>query len=171
MRVCRVCIELKDLSEFEYYRPGSLRRQCRDCRLGIKNVQRQEGWGWAVSIVNSAKNRAKKRGWAFNITPEWVLSQYTGICPVFGIPLKRNKGLADDSPTLDRVDNSRGYTKDNVIIVSMKANRSKNSLSLNEIEQLFNYYRTHHAHSNPGASPRAYCNQVNALRGARNATG
>lgn len=46
------------------------------------------------------------------------------------------------SPSLDRVDNSLGYIKGNVIIVSMKANAIKNSATVLELEQVARYYKS-----------------------------
>ena len=39
----------------------------------------------------------------------------------------------DNSPTLDRIDNSAGYVPGNVWVISSLANRCKNDLSADEI--------------------------------------
>ena len=59
-------------------------------------------------------------------------------CPVFGIDLKFD-GDRDSSPSLDRIDPSKGYTKENTIWISFKANRMKSNLSINELIKIKNW--------------------------------
>ena len=40
------------------------------------------------------------------------------------------------SPSLDRIDPNRGYTKDNIIVMSYRANRIKNDATKEEIKKL-----------------------------------
>lgn len=48
--------------------------------------------------------------------------------------------LRDNAPSLDRIDPRGGYTKDNVIIVSFKANRIKSNASVSEILMVGRFY-------------------------------
>lgn len=58
-------------------------------------------------------------------------------CPVFGLRLRSNAGtVADDSPTLDRLDHAKGYTRDNIAVISMKANRAKSNCTAAQIKML-----------------------------------
>jgi hypothetical protein len=53
---------------------------------------------------------------------------------MLGIPLKFNKnGANDDSYSLDRIDNTKGYTKDNVQIISLLANLLKSKGTLDQL--------------------------------------
>jgi cupin superfamily acireductone dioxygenase involved in methionine salvage len=91
-------------------------------------------------MVSAAKVRAQKRGLAFNITKIDII--IPEVCPVLGIPLKHNsRHMGDSSPTIDRIDNSRGYTRDNIVIISMKANRLKSNATLEEIQQIAEFYK------------------------------
>lgn len=73
--------------------------------------------------------RAKARKLPFNLTLDNPPLPET--CPVLGIPLKFNSvGWNFDSYTMDRVDNTKGYTTDNVVIMSHKANMMKSSGTL-----------------------------------------
>ena len=45
----------------------------------------------------------------------------------------------DNSPTLDRIDNTNGYIKGNVQWLSRKANQMKSNATLKEIGKLYNY--------------------------------
>jgi len=65
-------------------------------------------------------------------------------CPVFGTKFKfgtyhdwsdRQKGMS-----VDRIDNSKGYHKDNVVVVSFKANTMKSSATLKELYQVADFY-------------------------------
>jgi hypothetical protein len=92
-------------------------------------------------LVQQAGSRARRLGLDFDLTEADLTLPAT--CPVFGIPLVVGAGRKHDgSPSLDRVDNSRGYTKDNTVVVSFRANRAKNDLSLAELQTLVRFYET-----------------------------
>ena len=56
------------------------------------------------------------------------------FCPILGIPLIRVGTIAtDNSPSIDRIDSTKGYIKGNVQVISKKANTLKNSSSLSEL--------------------------------------
>lgn len=86
-------------------------------------------------MFNKAKSRAKKKGLSFTIKIEDIaIPEY---CPVFGLKLEQNPKLfGDNSPSLDRIDNLRGYEPDNIQVISFKANAAKKNLTVSEIEQL-----------------------------------
>ena len=90
-------------------------------------------------LLSNAKERAKKLGLEFNLSIEDI--KIPRFCPVLGIPLKVNKGkVGPSSPTLDRIDNTRGYVKDNVIVVSHRANTIKSSARLEELRFIWAFY-------------------------------
>lgn len=63
-------------------------------------------------------------------------------CPVFGIPLFYSPGgRTNNSFSLDRVDNSRGYVKGNVRVISFRANQMKGDLTIDEVENLLAYMK------------------------------
>lgn len=81
------------------------------------------------------KTRAKRNGVPFTLTLEDIV--IPPLCPVFHIPL--TCGSREDnelSPSLDRIDNNKGYIKDNVWVISRKANTIKNNASLEELKAL-----------------------------------
>ncbi len=69
------------------------------------------------------------------------------VCPVLGIPLSekcvsRKKAIKlDSTPTLDRRDNTLGYVKGNVFVISHRANRIKSDASAEELRRLWLYAR------------------------------
>lgn len=86
----------------------------------------------SYSMWTNAKKRAKDKGWDFDLVLEELVIPET--CPLLGIPIhKGENGYCDNSPTLDRINPKGGYTKDNVWIVSMRANRIKDNATLDEL--------------------------------------
>lgn len=65
------------------------------------------------------------------------------VCPILEIELKygTNKA-ADNSPSVDRIDNSKGYVKGNIHIISYRANRLKGDGSLEELTRIVEYLTT-----------------------------
>ena len=76
-------------------------------------------------LVNSARTRCKKSGIFFDITREDIV--IPEFCPVLGMKLipKRGAGRTQSAPSLDRKDPTKGYTKDNIQVMSDLANRMK----------------------------------------------
>lgn len=94
------------------------------------------------SILTSLRASAKKRGIPFDLTTSDL--DETGIpitCPVLGIPIHFNRGKAcDNSISVDRIDSTKGYTKDNIIIVSQRANSLKSNATLEEMKRIVDFY-------------------------------
>ena len=93
-------------------------------------------------IYNNLKASAKRRKIEFtlDITDIYLLS-IPVTCPVLGLPLHWYRGKAqDNTPSIDRIDSSLGYTADNIEIISLKDNRAKNNLSISEIVKMGIYY-------------------------------
>lgn len=56
-------------------------------------------------------------------------------CPLLGIPLNSAApSQAPEIPSLDRIDNTRGYTKENVWVISWRANVLKRDASFEELQ-------------------------------------
>lgn len=92
-----------------------------------------------VMLIN-AKQRAKRFGLECTLTLADIKIPET--CPVLGIPLIIGLTMrGDNSPSLDRFDNSKGYTPDNVRIISFRANIIKRDATLAEIERVAAYMR------------------------------
>jgi hypothetical protein len=86
--------------------------------------------------IDSIRKRSIKKGLAFNLVAEEFLPIPT-VCPLLGIPLFYTRNaITDNTPSFDRINPLLGYTKDNVWIISSKANRIKSNAQINEIELL-----------------------------------
>ena len=83
-----------------------------------------------------AKSRAKKVGVEFSISEEDIV--IPTHCPVFGVELRYDRGRKNrnDSPSLDRIKPENGYTKDNIWVISYRANRIKNDATVGELKML-----------------------------------
>lgn len=92
-----------------------------------------------------AKQRCKETGKEFSI----VVSDITipNICPILGIELNMNSGKSGayrNSPSLDRIDNSKGYTKENIQVISQLANAMKCHATKEELLRFANWiYKTY----------------------------
>jgi hypothetical protein len=74
--------------------------------------------------LNGVKKRAKQKGLDFDITVADVIPPE--FCPVLGLKLERGKGTTlPNSPSVDRIDPSKGYTKENIQVISQLANSMK----------------------------------------------
>ena len=60
--------------------------------------------------IGAAKQRAKEKGTEFSITEsDLTIPEF---CPILGIPLIRVGTIAtDNSPSIDRIDSTKGYIK------------------------------------------------------------
>jgi len=81
--------------------------------------------------------KAVARGLPCDLTPEDLLPLPL-VCPVLGITLSTD-GDKDSSHSLDRIDSSLGYTRDNVRVISWRANMLKNNATLEELVLLGQY--------------------------------
>lgn len=89
-------------------------------------------------MYSRVKSRAKQKGISFNIDKTDII--IPEFCPVLGIKLVPKlggkKGYYPDSPSLDRIKPSLGYIKDNIRVISARANLLKNDASIDELEKV-----------------------------------
>jgi hypothetical protein len=95
-------------------------------------------------VLQSIKDRAKKKGIAFDLDLSDIL-EYS-VCPVFGYALERGDGCVKyNSPSVDRINPTQGYTKNNIQILSNKANSMKQDATPEELlkfaEWIFKTYK------------------------------
>jgi hypothetical protein len=97
-----------------------------------------------VKLLNAARRRSREFGLDFDITKEDI--PIPEFCPVFGIKLEPSVGevrkditLLNASPSIDRIDSSKGYTKNNAQVISFRANNLKKDASLKEMKALVRY--------------------------------
>ena len=89
---------------------------------------------YARYMLDRCRGRSRAKGLECTITVSDI--QIPDVCPILGMPLKRNKGAgraAPDSPSVDRIDPLRGYVPGNVQVVSYKANAMKSNATPDEL--------------------------------------
>lgn len=85
----------------------------------------------------NAKIRAKRAGLPCTINVLDVMGIVVDTCPLLGLSLIYATGkIHDHSPTLDRKICERGYTKDNIAVISHRANRLKSDSTVEELQTL-----------------------------------
>ena len=104
-------------------------------RLVEANPQNRQ---YKVTMLRKARNRAKRRNIYFDITLDDITIDRE--CPILGIPFEVGSDNWQNSPSLDRIDNKRGYEKGNVIVVSMMANSIKNQATPSQIKKVGDFY-------------------------------
>ena len=86
-------------------------------------------------LLKNAKNSALRKGLDFDLELSDII--IPDICPILGIPLINPEEFYTPYhkavPSIDRKDSSKGYTKDNIWIISYLANRMKSEASTEEL--------------------------------------
>ncbi len=146
---CKVCMtEL--LRQWRKDHPTAYRNQhTRNGQKRKQRIERDEAYrekqreykrmnskkNFISGILGRAKQRAVKYGIPFDLVPSDI--HVPEKCPLLEVPLVLGtKGNYAYSPSLDRVDPAKGYTRDNVRIISTLANTMKNNATR---QQLFTF--------------------------------
>jgi hypothetical protein len=122
----RECTKCKSI--FEITSKMTLCKKCNSERVKSQTPE------WKMH--QRAKQRCKETGREFNLLVSDIV--IPDVCPILGIKLNMNSGKSGayrNSPSLDRIDNSKGYTKDNIQVVSQLANAMKCHASNEELHK------------------------------------
>jgi hypothetical protein len=113
-----------------------------ECRTISKEKYEKLGAEYIKHMWWRAKKRAEKKDIIFDISIVDIV--IPDVCPVFGFKFEVGigKGPSDKSPSLDRIDNSKGYIKENIQIISFKANKMKNDCTTEDVEKLLWFMKT-----------------------------
>jgi hypothetical protein len=89
-------------------------------------------------IVYLAKHRSKKSNRENDLSLDFLKQLWNkqkGLCALTGLTMQHSigKGKLFNNLSIDRIDSSKGYTKDNVQLVCSVVNRIKSDLSLEEL--------------------------------------
>lgn len=98
----------------------------------LENKRKEFLKNYKKQILHRARTRAMVKGLEFNIDESDIV--IPEICPILEVPIVvGTKGDYEYSPSIDRIDNSKGYIKGNIQIISKKANSMKNSATPTEL--------------------------------------
>ena len=86
-------------------------------------------------LLQRCRDNARHKGIEFSLEISDIV--IPEVCPVFGVPMDRGGSYA---PSVDRIYNDQGYTKENIVIVSWRANRLKKAMTMGEIQALATFY-------------------------------
>lgn len=116
--------------EREYYRKNS-----------TKHLQKSKKWRDTVKgtfrfMHLSAKQRAKRKKLEYSLSVDVLIlisESQNNQCSLTGIPFDLKSSheyrVRPFAPSIDRIDNSKGYTLDNIRIVCIIVNKAKNEYS------------------------------------------
>ena len=126
LKKCTKCGEIKLVEKFssDKSKKDGLHSHCKKCKA--QDQQRRINCNREKNLLTVAKARAKKKGLDFNLEVN-----------------KGGKCNSPNSPTLDRIDNSKGYVKGNVQIISWRANKIKADASLEELRKIVAHMEKH----------------------------
>lgn len=92
-------------------------------------------------LLNKAKTGARSKGLEFSLTEEDLYIPL--VCPILGIDLvvfNRKGTSAANTMSIDRIDSNKGYVPGNVMVISWKANRMKQDLSIDMMKRFIEVY-------------------------------
>lgn len=107
------------------------------CGLGSVYIKRS---------IRSAIARARKKGYQNYDSKEDLYNYLMSIggvpkkCPILGLDLVYGGGSSGNSPSLDRIDVTKGYVVGNVWYISARANMMKNNASFKELQKFSKYF-------------------------------
>ena len=106
-------------------------KQCSSIKYKETSIERK--------LFNAAKKRARAKGIEFSLSITDVV--VPSHCPMLGIPLYPTSGQAAhaNSPSIDRLDSSKGYIPENIVIVSHRANMIKSNSTPAEMRMIADY--------------------------------
>lgn len=121
-------------------------------RLKIKSKPREKSITKSVRYTDEKLRRcrvkytlkrvnSRKKSIEFSIPFESI--RFPETCPILGIKLDYFRTtIGDNSPSFDRVDPTKGYVVNNVVVISQKANRIKSNATYEELLKITNYIKS-----------------------------
>ena len=113
--------------------------QCKQCQS-----KKYKSLDPRIKLLNAARSRAKRDDLPFGIIIDDI--EIPKYCPVLGIKLtdgtgsgSKNAGKNLTSPSLDKMNPSKGYVPGNICVISKLANTLKGSASEAEIRAIIAY--------------------------------
>jgi len=162
--VCSVPLEIKETSfkkgNCYAYNYKNYMYRCNTCHNKMKREVAKRGRRnktvgstyHLASMQKGARARAKKNNLPWDLSCNYLREIMTDTCPILGIKFElnkngqkwgkgKNKNNWQTSPSIDRIVPKKGYTKDNVIIISLMANSIKSQATPDQIQKVATFYK------------------------------
>lgn len=124
-KTCSCCGKQQEYTRKDHAKQSYLSdKQCKSCVSKSKGFLNNKPVGDKMRLFNKFSKSAKSRNIDWNITLDEMFSSYNKKCSLTGweIDISYNKCTA----SLDRIDNSKGYTNNNIQWVHSMVNICKN---------------------------------------------
>ena len=139
MKICKDCQQQKELTAFYYNKKKDLyETSCKVCRAKRKRLYISSSpKEYIKNLVHQSKNRSRA-GLFFSITPDEVYEIYQkqkGKCAISNITMSYVKDGKGDlinnykNISIDRIDNAKPYSIENVQLICVALNFWKRNLS------------------------------------------
>lgn len=118
-----------------FIRTSSRSKYCGECRIIVsRSSNRPDPLRRRKAVFNSLRRKALRKGLKFDLAFDDI--KIPERCPALDCELiPQEKQASFNSPSIDRIDPTKGYTKDNVQILSRKANAMKSNASRKELRK------------------------------------
>lgn len=150
-KTCKICGETKSVDNFYESQRGF---KCKKCACGLgreykrekrKNLDFRKVEGvkqkerrvrlWQNTLINDSKNRGDQHTLKVGDINH-MFEEQKGLCYWFKVPLIPSENSKHpQQPSLDRLDGTKGYTKDNVVLACYSANIGRNDNSVEVWEE------------------------------------
>jgi hypothetical protein len=142
-KVCPCCLVIKPIIDF-YFVKGKPKSYCKPCHIRTNNqdkerrkinsaeyYQRRKETNPELFLWKQAKHRSYWDYDDMEFTIEVSDIVIPDKCPYLNLPF----GDGEMAPSLDRIDSTKGYIKDNIRVISRLANRMKTNATEEELIQ------------------------------------
>lgn len=158
-RICSKCKEIKFPSDFYKSKKDTFQPYCKTCckessklsYLTVRNNKEKTSvahrlyWSAYKSHLGR-KHKGKETEFTITVeTLESLLIKQDNKCYWTKVPLNleiNNEKYKYNAPSVDRLDNSKGYTPDNICITLWAVNRMRENLSVEDFTNLLNNIKT-----------------------------
>lgn len=127
-------------------RAKEIRRKSDKKRRGVKVLfeKRRRELDPRLELLYASKARAKAEGLTHDLTLDDIV--IPEVCPVLGLKLfKGTRKNRNNSPSVDRYLPVLGYTKNNIRVISWRANDIKKNATVEELTNVLSYMKGENA--------------------------
>lgn len=145
IKVCTSCHKKMDEDKFGTEKRGNKVYQinvCSSCKQDQRNKSISKSpKSFMQHLIWQLKSKRIKEGYEWTITIDDLMKIYNnqrGICKLSGIELThiKGKGHIDTNISLDRINNDKGYTPDNIQIIAYIVNMMRRTMPVNEFKRI-----------------------------------